>query len=777
MKINPNLVDIYKKDTIKISKLQEEYIKWFDSLQTRYPLSYYLTNQDIAYLYKCAMSPALNCNVKEKYYLIGELMRNRGFELIGGGTNRRAYRCTFEDLVIKVATDQVGFTSNLREYPNQNVIKPFCTKIFGTDYNGTVSMSEQFIPFKTVEEFQKYKQDIFDILYFKLRNNDIGMEDIGTRSFKNWGLRNGFGPGMLDFPTMYVLDPTKRFCRNIVNGQMCGGTLDYDEGFNVIVCSECGRTHFARTLAKKDGEDISKLLQAVGYQQRKNEKESFSMKIKFVNLETGEVESVREVGGKSNFVDPNRRKRSKQVINLNEPQKNNTKKKKEIKFKDVIIGTLNPETGEIEDGTTPKVKPEFILDKPLMTTEKKTYVGSNFITEDDIEELINKDKNVEDVINTFDRLIVDTTMNYEGNNDPNKVMDIIDVINNNIKGITHIPREKAESMFKELSVATLDLDYYEATSISDDTIMVSDNTMIARLVQRIIRNPEDNFTAFEHLINTVKNSAAFFESVIGFFKTVLEHFSYDTEEKVGGEDYHYMYKDVFNIARKTIAYVFDDFLYNIMLNGVSNSFSGQLVYNRNNAFVKLRDCLKEMSEAFNNAEKASESTDKTASIQLYRRNDYAELYCFFTKDDDNDNETELDASDDTEENTTDSREDNEDISEEVSTEDNKTDEEAEAEGKTSSQDEISNMAEKEETEEEISEKDADGTVENIVDNVSSSESSDDTSDSNDEPVIPVRKNIELMPITTNTVEMFDIYSKMSRKQRRKFEKDNKKKRK
>ena len=712
MKINPNLVDIYKKDTIKISKLQEEYIKWYDSLQTRYPLSYYLTNQDIAYLYKCAMSPALNCDVKEKYHLIGELMRNRGFELIGGGTNRRAYRCTFEDLVIKIATDQVGFTSNLREFPNQNVIKPFCTKIFGTDYNGVVSMSEQFIPFKVVEEFQNYSQDIFDILYFKLRNNDIGMEDVGTRSFKNWGLRNGFGPGMLDFPTMYVLDPTKRFCRNIVNGQMCGGTLDYDEGFNVIVCSECGRTHFVRTLAKKDGEDISKLLQAVGYQQRKSEKESFSMKIKLVNLETGEVESIREVGGKSNFVDPNRRKRPKQVINLNEPQKN-TKKKKEIKFKDVIVGTLNPETGEIEDGATHKIEPEVILE-PVSTTEKKPYIGSYIIAEDEIEELIDKDKkhSVEEVINTFDKLIVDTTMNYEGNNDPNKVMDIIDVINNNIRGITHIPREKAESMFKELSVATLDLDYYEATSISDDTIIVSNNTMIARLVQRIIRNPEDNFTAFEHLINTVKNSAAFFESVIGFFKTVLEHFSYDTEEKVGGEDYHYMYKDVFNIARKAIAYVFDDFLYNIMLNGVSNSFSGQLVYNRNNAFVKLRDCLKEMSEAFNNAEKASESTDKTASVQLYRRNDYAELCCFFTTE--------------------------------------------------------------EETEEEIPEKDADKTVENIVDNVSSSESSDDTSDSNDEPIIPVKKKIEL---ALNTAGMFDNYSKMSRKQRRKFEKENKKKRK
>lgn len=85
------------------------------------------------------------------------------------------------------------------------------------------------------------------------------------------------------------------------------------------------------------------------------------------------------------------------------------------------------------------------------------------------------------------------------------------------------------------------------------------------------------------------------------------------------------------------------------------------------------------------------------------------------------------------------------------------------------------MAEKEEIEEKISEKDTDGTVENIVDIVSSYEFSDYTSDSDYEPVIPVRKNIEPMPI--NTVEMFDSYNKMSRKQRRKFEKGNKKKRK
>lgn len=759
MKINPNLVDIYKKDTIEPSKLQQEYIKWFDSLQTRYPLSHYLTNQDIAYLYKCAMSPSLNCNVKEKYYLIGELMKNRGFELIGGGTNRRAYRCTFENLVIKVATDQVGFTSNLRELPNQNVIKPFCTKIFGTDYNGIVSMSEQFIPFKTPEEYQKYAADIFDILYFVFRNNDIGMEDIGTRSFKNWGLRNGFGPGVLDFPTMYVLDPTKRFCRNIVNGQMCGGTLDYDEGFNVIVCSECGRTHFARTLAKKDGDDITNLLQAVGYQQRKIEKEQIAMKIKLVNMETGESE-VREVGGKSNYVDPNRRKNSrpKQTINLNEPQINKTRKR-DIKFKDVIIGTINPEV--TDSNVVVETKPIF------------NYV----IAEDEIEALIDKDNHpsVDEVIKTFDSLIVDAAMVYEGNT--SDILDLIDIINNNTTGNSYISREKAEGMFKEISVATLDLyDEDNVNFIEDDTIMFSDNTMVSRLVSRIYQTHSNSFEAFYSLINTVKNTAAFFESVLGFFKTVLEHFSYDTSEKPGGEDVHYIYKDVYDIARKAIVYVFDDYLYNV-------SFSGNLVYNRNNAFIKLRDCLKDMSMTFDESDRAFGSTDKTKSVQLLRTNNYASLCCFSIDnngDGNDDNETKLDSSDDAEENTTYSSEDNENeiVPEEVSTEDSETNEEDTTEGNTTVQEEVQDSREEknneEEIEEEIPEENTVREVENIVDDVSDSESSDDDDDSDSESYSSVKK-IELMP--TNTAGMYDDYNtrkKMSRKQRRRYEQQQRK---
>lgn len=364
MKINSKLNDIYKKDIIKESKALEEFTKWYDSYRVN-PLLSYITREDIKTLHDLAISPRMNCDVQEKYYRIGRLMEDRGFALAGGGTNRRCYHCVYDNrVVIKAATDQVGFISNLREGVNQNVIKPFCDKIFEVsdirhvmNCDGTVSLEEQVIPIKTVEEFQKYAQDIYDILYFKIRNNNIGMEDIGTRSFKNWGYRNGFGPVLLDFPTMYVLDPKKRLCRNIINGHMCGGTLDYDEGFNVIVCSECGCTHFAASLAKKDGDNISELMQAVGYQNQKSVKEQNAMKIRIVD-ENNNVE-VREIGGKSTYVNPNncKRGRVKPIIDLNNPNVNQPQERK-VKFKVEVIGETKPEQENTVEAKKPPVNPD-----------------------------------------------------------------------------------------------------------------------------------------------------------------------------------------------------------------------------------------------------------------------------------------------------------------------------------------------------------------------------------------------------------------------------------
>ena len=57
-----------------------------------------------------------------------------------------------------------------------------------------------------MDEFQAVGKNIFDVLYFKIRAKNIAMEDIGMRSYKNWGIRDNFGAVLLDYPTMYVAD-------------------------------------------------------------------------------------------------------------------------------------------------------------------------------------------------------------------------------------------------------------------------------------------------------------------------------------------------------------------------------------------------------------------------------------------------------------------------------------------------------------------------------------------------------------------------------------------
>lgn len=275
--------------------------QWFDSLVAP-PMSYYFTIEDIVKFKDIALDPRLNNNPTEKYNQIGKIMNMRGFTLIGGGTNRRAFVSYDYRVVAKVATDKVGISNNHKEYINQHVLKPFCIKIFEVSLCGTLAICERFVPIKTLEEFEQIADRVFDILLFKIRNKNIGMEDIGSRSFKNWGIRDGFGPGLLDYPTMYVVDPKKCYCTQTDRfGNMCNCTLDYDEGFDNIICSGCGHRYLSKALAKKDGDKITELISAVSNNKKINKGVS-NMIIKPYreNAEETKATSMR----KSDFVDP-----------------------------------------------------------------------------------------------------------------------------------------------------------------------------------------------------------------------------------------------------------------------------------------------------------------------------------------------------------------------------------------------------------------------------------------------------------------------------------------
>lgn len=115
------------------------------------------------------------------------------------------------------------------------------------------------------EEFISVSDDIFDILNLKILGKYI-LEDVGTNFFMNWGLRLGFGPVLLDFPYVFELDGSKLYCNklDLTTGEKCNGLIDYDVGFNKLVCTKCGKVYFATELKKDISNKIISIRDSIG---------------------------------------------------------------------------------------------------------------------------------------------------------------------------------------------------------------------------------------------------------------------------------------------------------------------------------------------------------------------------------------------------------------------------------------------------------------------------------------------------------------------------------
>lgn len=226
----------------------------FDSLVSR-PLFSMIPIELDTYLYSIATNLRLNSKIKEKYKLIDDALAMYGFELLARGTNRSTYRYFNDDtIVLKVGYDKAGIHDAQREFYNQQVLKPFVTKCFEVSPSGTIGLFERVNPITYKEEFKSIAEDVFELLTKFILGKYI-LADIGTDFYMNWGLRSGFGPVLLDYPFMYELDGKRLHCINQIkapDGRMipCNGLIDYDDGFNHLVCEKCGKQYFAQDLAK-----------------------------------------------------------------------------------------------------------------------------------------------------------------------------------------------------------------------------------------------------------------------------------------------------------------------------------------------------------------------------------------------------------------------------------------------------------------------------------------------------------------------------------------------
>ena len=136
---------------------------------------------------------------------------------------------------------------------NQQILQPFVAKMLAYSPCGTVGFSEKVIPIYNNFEFENIAEHVFKILVYYI--GKYILEDVGTEFFMNWGVRPGFGPVLLDYPYIYELDEAKILCNkpidiNDPNTDVCGGEIDYDDGFNKLLCAKCGKRYFAKHLTK-----------------------------------------------------------------------------------------------------------------------------------------------------------------------------------------------------------------------------------------------------------------------------------------------------------------------------------------------------------------------------------------------------------------------------------------------------------------------------------------------------------------------------------------------
>lgn len=283
-------------------------IRTFDNLQGPGVLNL-ITEVDAQRLYDIATSGRYSGNIEKKYKAMNAILEPRGFRVFHRGTNRVVYRF-FDNkkILLKVGVDRAGCMDGLREIKNQEILKPFVTKVFDVHPSG-ISVNERVVPITSYRMFMMMAGFYYDMMS-KVFIGKYVMEDVGEKYFMNWGIREGFGLVLLDYPYLFELDQRKLVCynRDPKNpGVICGGEIDYDLGFNALICTKCGRRYYAK--------DLGKMI--------------MERKISMFKAEDRKPITVRIVNGKGEVVATNN-PNSKSIRPANDFKKSNKPKRHEV---------------------------------------------------------------------------------------------------------------------------------------------------------------------------------------------------------------------------------------------------------------------------------------------------------------------------------------------------------------------------------------------------------------------------------------------------------------
>lgn len=220
------------------------------------PLLSVLTPYDVATIDDICRDPKLKTKLDAKYEYFNQILEPRGFTKLTQGTNRAVYRFREDErFVIKIATSQAGLQDSPAEFRNQQLYLPDVAKCFEVTPSGTIGLFERVTPIRSKEQLLSIVDDVY-LFYYKLFRKHAGyvMADIGIEFYKNLGIRDNFGIVLLDYPLLYKIDKNKLYCDRIDRfGTVCGGQIDYDDGYNFLKCTRCGKQYLMKKLAIESG--------------------------------------------------------------------------------------------------------------------------------------------------------------------------------------------------------------------------------------------------------------------------------------------------------------------------------------------------------------------------------------------------------------------------------------------------------------------------------------------------------------------------------------------
>lgn len=282
----------------------------FDALSGP-PLLSLLSAYDLKQMYDINNDPHLKTKVLDRIKMTDQIMGWRNFKRMVQGTNRIIYRhLEDQSFVVKLPITKPGEMDGQYEMQNQRLIKPFVTKCFDVAPTGA-GCFERVEDVTSIEQFKSIAPDVFVLL-----DNIIGkyvMNDVGTKSFRNYGIRLGFGPVLLDYPMLYEVDGAKLYCTQMIyqTGQVCNGLIDYDEGFNTLRCEKCGRKYNPSELEKKiSAHEIIKL-DMFGTNGRRTPKLKITVG---AGLEGEETVIENNVTASNIYLQEQKKKRNKKII-------------------------------------------------------------------------------------------------------------------------------------------------------------------------------------------------------------------------------------------------------------------------------------------------------------------------------------------------------------------------------------------------------------------------------------------------------------------------------